>query len=190
MKKTIFLIATLVFSLYLTGCTKSNVNDNVAYQNRNGTGTTRVNYNNPNHVGPAITGVDNTNPNTGLNGNINGNNVGNYNNSRMRVADKAAKKVADLPEVDTANIIVTKNNAYVAAKLNSSTTKLTSAIKSKISRKVKSVDHDIDHVYISVNPDFYDRINTYAGDIRNGRPISGFFNEFTQTIQRVFPNAK
>jgi YhcN/YlaJ family sporulation lipoprotein len=121
---------------------------------------------------------------------LNRNNVGN-NRSRMSVADKAAKKVADLPEVDRANIIVTDNNAYVAAKLDrSSRNELTSDIEKKISRKVKSVDPSIDNVYVSVNPDFYDRMNTYAGDIRNGRPISGFFEEFSDTIRRVFPNAR
>ncbi|MBT2653668.1 YhcN/YlaJ family sporulation lipoprotein [Bacillus sp. ISL-18] len=41
----------------------------------------------------------------------------------------------------------------------------------------------IDNVYVSENPDFYDRMTTYASDIRNGRPISGFFNEFTETIR-------
>nr|WP_268869256.1 YhcN/YlaJ family sporulation lipoprotein [Heyndrickxia coagulans] len=43
-------------------------------------------------------------------------------------------------------------------------------------------------VYISENPDFFDQMSDYVNDIRNGRPISGFFNQFNDTIQRVFPN--
>jgi YhcN/YlaJ family sporulation lipoprotein len=109
----------------------------------------------------------------------------------MRVADEVAARVADLKEVDTANVIVTENNAYVAVKLSpSSRNEWTKKIENKISRRVKSVDPDIDNVFVSENPDFYDRMNTYASDIRNGKPVSGFFNQFTETIRRVFPKAK
>jgi len=199
MKKSIFVIGTLIFSLYLSGCARNNVNDDVAYRNRNTTEPTRVNYNNPNNGGPAITGVDtsdrvidrNRNRNNITNvRNDNRNNVGN-NQSKIRIADKAANKVTDLSEVDSANILVTDNNAYVAAKLDpSSRNELTTDIENKISRAVKSVDSDIDNVYVSVNPDFYNRMTSYAGDIRNGRPISGFMDQFSDTIRRVFPNAR
>ncbi|MFJ7725741.1 YhcN/YlaJ family sporulation lipoprotein [Neobacillus sp. NPDC097160] len=194
MKKSLFVIGTLIFSLYLSGCAKNNVNNDVAYRNRNTMEPTRVNYNNPNNGGPAITGVDTSNRGLDRNRNnitnVRNDNIGN-NQSKIRIADKAADKVTDLPEVDHANILVTDNNAYVAAKLDpSSRNELTSTIENKISRAVKSVDSDIDNVYVSVNPDFYDRMNTYAGDIRNGRPISGFMNEFSDTIRRIFPNAR
>ncbi|WML40172.1 YhcN/YlaJ family sporulation lipoprotein [Neobacillus sp. OS1-2] len=197
MKKSLFVIGSLVFSLYLSGCARNDVNDNVAYRNRNTNEPTRVNYNTPNNGGPAITGVDTSNRDLDRTRNNitnvrhdNRNNVGN-NQSKIRIADKAADKVTNLPEVDHANIIVTDNNAYVAAKLDpSSRNELTTDIENKISRAVKSVDADIDNVYISVNPDFYDRMNHYASDIRNGKPISGFVNEFSDTIRRVFPDAR
>jgi spore cortex protein len=170
MKKTVFLITTLIFSLHLTGCAKNNVNDDVAYRTRNATEPTRVNYNNANRN--------------------NVTNVRNDNRSKMRVADEVADKVSDMPEVDTANVIVTENNAYVAAKLNGSANKLTSAVEDKIARKVKSVDPDIDNVYVSVNPAFFKQMNDYARDIRNGRPISGIFKQFSDMISRVFPDVK
>ncbi|MFZ7944376.1 MULTISPECIES: YhcN/YlaJ family sporulation lipoprotein [Bacillaceae] len=197
MKKSVLVIGTLIFSLYLSGCARNNVNDDVAYRNRNVTDPTRVNYNTPNNGGPAITGVDTSNRGLDRNRtnitdvrNDNMNNIGN-NQSKIRIADKAAGKVTDLPEVDHANILVTDNNAYVAVKLDSkSRNELTSDIENKISRAVKSVDSDIDNVYVSVNPDFYQRMNSYAGDIRNGRPFSGFIDEFSDTIRRVFPDAR
>lgn len=164
MKKSLILIAILIFSLELTGCARNNVNKNDLV-NRD-----QVTRNN-------ITNVRDNND---------------YDNrSRMRVADDAAKKVVDLKEVDTANVIVTENNAYVAVKLSpTSRNEVTTSIERKISQRVKSTDRDIDNVYVSENPDFYDRMTTYSSDIRNGRPISGFFNEFTETIRRVFPKAK
>ncbi|MDR4947901.1 YhcN/YlaJ family sporulation lipoprotein [Neobacillus cucumis] len=165
MKKTLILMAILIFSLDLTGCSKNNLNKNdVVNRDQN---VTKNNITN------------------------NKNNNAFDNRTKMRVADNAAKKVADLPEVDTANVIVTNNNAYVAVKLSpTSRNKGTYHIEHKISQRVKSTDRDIDNVYVSENPDFYDRINTYASDIRNGKPVSGFFNEFTETIRRVFPKAK
>ena len=165
MKKSLILIAFLIFSLDLTGCARNNVNKN---------------------------DVVNRDQNVTRNNITNDRDNNDYDNrSRMRVADDAAKKVADLKEVDTANVIVTENNAYVAVKLTpTSRNKGTYSIEHKISQRVKSTDRDINNVYVSENPDFYDRMTTYASDIRNGRPISGFFNEFTETIRRVFPKAK
>lgn len=188
MKKSLFLTTTLIFSLYLTGCANKNVNNDVAYRNRNNIEPTRVHYNNLNQGGPAITSLDTSD--TELDRNRNRTNVG-TNGTKMRIADKAADKVTDLREVDSATIIVTDNNAFVAAKLdNSALNKLTDGIENKISRKVKSVDPNIDNVYVSVNPDFYDRMNSYAGDIRNGRPLTGLMDEFSKTIRRVFPDAR
>lgn len=189
MKKTVFLITTLIFSLYLSGCARNNVNDNVANPNRNQNlnDPTRVNYT-PNPTGP--TNVDNRNNVTNVRtDNRDLNQIDNR--SKMRVADDAARNVADLREVDTANVIVTENNAYVAAKLSRGYgDRLTNNIKNKISHRVKSVDRDIDNVYVSVNPDFYGQMNTWANDIRRGDPVSGFVNQFNDAVRRVFPEQK
>ena len=167
------------------------MNNEVATRQRNATDITRVNYN-PHQVGPAISSADTSDPELDRTRKHNNrNNVGNNNPTNTRLADKAVDKVINLSEVDDAVIIVNDNNAYVAAKLNrSSRNELTSDIKDKIAHAVKSVDENIDNVYISVNPDFYDRMNTYSRDIRNGRPVSGFMDEFSDIIRRVFPNAK
>lgn len=187
------IIASLLLGIYVTGCTKSNVND-VAYRNRNANVPTRVNYRTtgPTTNGPVVTNPNVTNPNvTDVRyNNRNVNNVGN-NQSRMVVADKVAHRVTDLPEVDTANVIVTENNAYVAAKLAKHYgDKLTNNIEKKISDQVKSVDPGINNVYVSVNPDFYHRMTNYSEDIRNGKPVTGLFDEFSRTVRRVFPDLK
>ncbi|MGG1399314.1 YhcN/YlaJ family sporulation lipoprotein [Bacillus salipaludis] len=196
MKKTAFLIGSLVFSLYLTGCGKNNVNDDVANRNRNVNEPTRVNYN-P-HGGPAITGVDNSDPRVRNNitdvRNDNRNNVTDVRNdndvdNRMSVADDAADRVSDLSEVDSATVIASDDNAYVAVKL-AGNDKLTNNLEDKISDKVKSVDRDIDNVYISANPDFFGQMNQWAGDIRDGRPVTGFFKEFSDSVRRIFPDLK
>jgi spore cortex protein len=196
-KKSLFVIATLIFSVYLTGCARNDANDDVTARNRDADQLTRVNFNNPNQVGPAISGADTTDPELDRNRNYNSiTNVRNdytvgNNHTKTRVADIAASKVTDLAEVDDATVIVNDNNAYVAAKLNrTDRNELTSDIQNKISRAVKSVDDEIDNVYISLNPDFYNRMKIYSDDIRAGRPVSGFMDEFSDSIRRMFPNAR
>jgi spore cortex protein len=119
------------------------------------------------------------------------NNQINQNDNRIAVADNAAKKIVALREVDQANVLVTDNNAYVAAKLEvNAGNKLERNVEKKISDLVKSTDRNIDNVYVSVNPDFYTRTTSYANDIRNGYPVAGFFDEFNTLIQRTFPTRR
>lgn len=190
MKLKLLMVASLGLSLYLTGCAKNNVNDDTASRNRNGMEPTKVNYNprtdtldqrnNKNMTNPNVTDVRYDNRTMD---NASGT------RPRVKVADMAANKLADLKEVDTANVIVSDNNAYAAVKLATGQ-KLTKGLEKKMSNRVKSVDQNIDRVYISANPDFYKRMTTYAGDIRSGKPISGFFDEFTRSVKRVFPDVK
>ncbi|NGY89518.1 hypothetical protein F3K44_01925 [Bacillus megaterium] len=49
------------------------------------------------------------------------NNVDDNNQTRLEVADKAADRIAKLDEVDSANVIVTNRNAYVAVVLRDGT---------------------------------------------------------------------
>ncbi|MGC4377421.1 YhcN/YlaJ family sporulation lipoprotein [Fictibacillus sp. Mic-4] len=111
------------------------------------------------------------------------------NKTNMQVADDAAENVANLPEVHTANVIVTDNNAYVAAVLEGGK-KLTKDLEKKMADEVKKADPTINNVYVSTNPDFVNHMKRYAKDIREGRPISGFVNEFSKMVQRLFPNAR
>ncbi|WMM90811.1 YhcN/YlaJ family sporulation lipoprotein [Heyndrickxia coagulans] len=132
-----------------------------------------------------------TNGNNGAdltNNNGNGNN--NNNNNNVRVANRIARSIENLKEVAQAFVIATNDNAYVAVLLerNQNNDKLDKKLKNKISKVVKQTDPSINDVYISENPDFFDQMSDYVNDIRNGRPISGFFNQFNDIIQRVFPN--
>lgn len=131
--------------------------------------------------------VDNNRDTIDMNNNRNNQN----NENRISVADRAANKIAAMREIDQANVFVTENNAYVAAQLESNTNnKQTKELEKRISDIVKSTDRDIDRVYVSVNPDFYNRTSSYANDIRNGRPVAGFAEEFGTLIERVFPTIR
>ncbi len=114
-------------------------------------------------------------------------------NNRFEIADKAAEKIANMPEVEDANVFVTDENAYVAAELKTGMKtegEATRDLERKISQHVKATDPDIDNVFVSTNPEFIDRAGTYADRVEQGEPIEGMFEEFNETVRRIFPNAR
>ena len=64
---------------------------------------------------------------------------------------------------------------------------LSDDVKKEISDIVQSVDNDIDNVYVTTNPDFFDLTNNYADDINQGEPVEGFFDQIGNAIERLFP---
>ena len=111
------------------------------------------------------------------------------NQTELEVADEAADRIAKLDEVDTANVIVTNRNAYVAVVLkNGANGEVTARLKKKISDQVKATDRDIRNVYVSSDPDFVNRMEGYGNRINEDASRDGLFEEFTETVRRVFPN--
>jgi YhcN/YlaJ family sporulation lipoprotein len=109
--------------------------------------------------------------------------------NRIQIANKAAAKITSLPGVMQANVLVTQRNAYVAAVLKNNA-QLTQDIEKQIADQVRSTDPNIQNVYVSTNPDLVDRFNTYVRDVQQGRPVSGFVDQFNEIVRRIFPNAK
>lgn len=129
------------------------------------------------------------------NNNANNNNADVDNTDQYDVAEEAAGLIVKkVNGIDNAYVFTTENNAYVAAEVEDNqggeTPELTDEIKEQISKVVKSVNNNIDNVYVSTNPDFMDFANNYANDFENGQPIEGFFEEMGNMIERVFPENK
>lgn len=186
------IIGAGLVSLMLVGCGTNNDNDRFTSDDNRPLGV-RYNpqdnrdgvYNNMNDG----LGVNN-NGNNGA-GNNNRNNANNNNDQNIDVADDVADRIARLDEVERAYVLVTNRNAYVAVRLTDrSNNNLTRSMERKIAREARKANKQIDNVYVSENPDFYDRMRGYRNDINNGRPVSGFFDEFTETVRRVFPTAR
>jgi YhcN/YlaJ family sporulation lipoprotein len=122
----------------------------------------------------------------------NNNVIGMHSNSRIEMSDKVANKLAASPEIDTAFVVLTDHNAYVAVtqsdKVKSTkSNQLTNALKDKIADQVKSMAPTVENVYVSANPDFISRMKGYASDVRQGHPIQGLIVEFNALVERVFP---
>jgi spore cortex protein len=190
----------MVCSFCLTGCTGNA--DNQAGEKPNN----QINPENVDFTGNGKTGVDSALDNTlGVDVNsdqtnnvleernhrlkrTNHQNVNNNSNTDLTVSDKASERVKALPEVSAANVLITDNNAYVAVKLKRPEERMTNRLQTKITRALKE-NRTIEGVYISENPIFYQRMERYTGDIRAGRPVGGFVDEFSDTIRRLFPDA-
>lgn len=131
------------------------------------------------------TGANNgaTNGGTGNNGATNDTEA-----QEVEVADEVADKITEMEEVESASVLVTDNNAYVAVELSEGTEE-TEEIKTKISDAAKAENADFNNVYVSANPDFALQFRDYGDRIRANEPVEGFFDEFAETVDRVFPDA-
>jgi YhcN/YlaJ family sporulation lipoprotein len=114
----------------------------------------------------------------------------NNSDDRIQVAEQAANKITGITGVRQANVLITQRNAYVAAVLDNNDGRLTREIEGQIAQQVRAIDPNVRNVYVSTNPDFVGRINTYVNDVQQGRPIAGFVEQFNEMVQRIFPNAR
>ncbi|TCS94723.1 YhcN/YlaJ family sporulation lipoprotein [Hazenella coriacea] len=124
--------------------------------------------------------------------NAQGNTANNNLAKGFRVSDDIADRVADMKNVDTAAAVVLGNYAYIGV-----TTRdmgkdglLTDDFKQKIADEARSVDPNLQRVFVSANPNFVKQLNGYVNDFRNGRPIGGIIEGVTNVINRTFPEAK
>ncbi|MFH0348601.1 YhcN/YlaJ family sporulation lipoprotein [Bacillus sp. SW14] len=185
------LASMLLVPLLMTGCGMANQGEG----RRDNANPENVNYRNPvndngrGNINDVNNNRDNVDNNVTDNVNDNGNNNGNE-NQQLEVADDAADKISDMKEVEQANVIVAGNQAYVAVVLKNGKEDVGQDLKKKISDKVKDTDKNMDNVYVSANPDFADRMQGYGDRIQNGDPVAGFFDEFSETVQRIFPQAE
>ncbi|QFG01069.1 YhcN/YlaJ family sporulation lipoprotein [Psychrobacillus glaciei] len=130
---------------------------------------------------------NNTTTTTTTNENVNTDVTGN-NDHKLELADDVADEITKMSEVDSASVIVTDKNAYVAVKLKEGVSE-SEALETKIADQARATHADFKNVYVSTNPDFAKQFTEYGEKIRANEPVEGFFKEFSDTIKRVFPDA-
>lgn len=141
----------------------------------------------------------------GMNGNRGTVSNGLHQNTKMVRADEIVRKLEAMKDIESANVLLTDQNAYVAIELESSANQngnrtysqfnsmedsdqVSDKIKQKVSDTIKKMNPDIENVYVSANPDFMDRMNGYMEQLDDGKPVRGFINEFNTMVERMFPN--
>ncbi|MBX9954372.1 YhcN/YlaJ family sporulation lipoprotein [Peribacillus simplex] len=171
------IVSSAMMALVITGCATNNNED--ASENLGLNRTHQDNLDNPMNVGDTRQNVNNDN-------NDNGNGV-----NGMRVSEDISNRVEALKEVSNANVIVTENNAYVGAVLKDGGEKdISNDLKERVADAVRGADPSVDQVYVSANPDFVQRMDRYANDIENGKPVEGFAEEFRELVTRIFPSPR
>ncbi|API91118.1 lipoprotein YhcN [Virgibacillus pantothenticus] len=191
-----------VLGLVLAGCMNADDNNNGNENADDNVEQTRYN----NNTGEGMTGdrdYDMTRP-------AERDQENNNNANRYEVSKESAERITEeIDEIDTAYVLTMDNNAYVAAGLDTNDTnvenkntgnntanntnnvdkgnELTDDVKSRVKQIVQSVDADIDNVYVSTNPDFLNLTQNYANDVENGEPVEGFFEQFGNMVERIFP---
>lgn len=63
---------------------------------------------------------------------------------------------------------------------------VSNAFERKVANAVRRKDSRIHQVYVSANPDFYDRVKTFAEDIRGNNNNDGLFDRFNDIIDDFF----
>ncbi|MHA6251608.1 YhcN/YlaJ family sporulation lipoprotein [Oceanobacillus sp. CAU 1775] len=115
-----------------------------------------------------------------------GNNDGNMNRNNNRGNHDGNISTRDDGRIDSDNN--RGNNRGNMTRTNNRDHDVPDNIKGEIADIVRSVDRNIEHVYVSTNPDFLDLANNYADDVDQGQPIEGLFDQMGTMIERIFPD--
>ncbi|MEK4014228.1 YhcN/YlaJ family sporulation lipoprotein [Peribacillus sp. FSL M8-0224] len=178
------IVSSAMMALVITGCATNDNED--ASENLGLNRTHQDNLDNPMNVGDTRQNVNNVNNDNNINNDNNDNGV-----NGMRVSEDISNRVEALKEVSNANVIVTENNAYVGAVLKDGGEKdISNDLKERVADAVRAADPSVDQVYVSANPDFVQRMDRYANDIENGKPVEGFAEEFRELVTRIFPSPR
>ena len=74
----------------------------------------------------------------------------------------------------------------IGTRTNARGTISTSSLDQKIIKQVRAADRSIDNVYVSYDTDTFGRMNNYSNDIRTGTNRDGLWNDFTNSVNRMF----
>ncbi|SFC27879.1 sporulation lipoprotein, YhcN/YlaJ family [Bacillus sp. OV322] len=181
--------ASGALALFIAGCAADHNNDG-----KRNLGLNTSNHKDRNNTMDVRNTGDNNRPDIMNNDNVNNGNdnqMTNRHDNDYSFSDKVANRVEALKDVKHARVVLADHTAYVGAVLADRNVKdVTGSLENKIADQVKESDKSVDKVYVSINPDFVQRLDNYSDDFQNGKPVKGFADEFSQTIKRVFPDAR
>ncbi|NLY47241.1 MAG: hypothetical protein GX053_14825 [Tissierella sp.] len=212
-----FFALLLILSVAIVGCAPADNTNDTGMNNRNNRLTTQTRISDRwdnNGLNNGINGANDSLLNdgfdngldTGLNGGINngmnnGINDNNLNNGMTRSNDNStnfgnmatnaneiARKIAALPEVDKASVVISEDTALVGCSLRGNTQgTMTNALRQKI-RGIVNESANINNVSVTTDPEMTNRIQTMSNSIFQGNPIEGFAEEIRELIRDITPN--
>ena len=106
------------------------------------------------------------------------------------VWDDAKKKIDAIKDVKSSHVVAVGHDAFVAVVLeNENHEEPPKELKKKISDEVMNEDSEINKVYVSSNPEFFDHMENYGERLHAGESFSGLYDEFKGMSKRTFPES-
>lgn len=106
-------------------------------------------------------------------------------------ADKIAKKVNQIKDVNSSTVVLSDTRAWVGIDLKANVGgNMTDQVKNEVSKVVKAEDRNIQTVYVTADADTVTRLKAIANDITAGKPVSGFISELENIGSRIMPSKK
>ncbi|TYS52118.1 YhcN/YlaJ family sporulation lipoprotein [Bacillus infantis] len=191
MKKLRWLLIGAAASVLITGCASSNQGSQDGKDGQSGTLSMR-NVTDSDATDDANNLLDDEqNNNKQYNNGLEDNGQNDSDHENLRNSEDAQQKVEAMKEVDKAVVITAGSKAYAAVNLaNGENGDVNDEMKKKVSDQVQAADQNINEVFVSSNPDFMERMRGYRDDIQNGKPVRGLFDQFSETVQRIFPESR
>ncbi|WP_053361410.1 YhcN/YlaJ family sporulation lipoprotein [Bacillus sp. FJAT-27251] len=157
--KRIAIVSVALTALLLSACGVNNDDTNdTAVQDRDKQAKV-------NNIGNDLPNGSKANNRNEADNNLTNTNNGNNDTQRTKLAGQIEAEVVSMNEVNQSSVTIKNNNAYVAVQLDNNNKDLSKDTAQRIGNLAKSIDPNIENVYISVNPD--GSVNPDASDRMN-----------------------
>lgn len=105
----------------------------------------------------------------------------------QEIADHLVQLATSVPQVNGANCVVIGNMAIVGIDVNGDLDRSrVGTIKYSVAEALRKDPHGV-RAIVTADVDMNERIKEISGDIRRGRPVSGFADELGDMIGRLMP---
>ncbi|MCW3489570.1 YhcN/YlaJ family sporulation lipoprotein [Dethiobacter alkaliphilus] len=101
------------------------------------------------------------------------------------LANRVADIATDVEGVDDAVVVVISNLAMVGITLEDGAEGREVEIKQEVSSTIEDREPGIVNAYVSADPDIIRQLEEISAGIQRGEPISTFFDQITEVLQRM-----
>ncbi|MCL6515754.1 YhcN/YlaJ family sporulation lipoprotein [Alicyclobacillus sp.] len=110
---------------------------------------------------------------------------------RLQAEQRVADRVARIPGVRRAAVLVAGDTAYIGVELAGGThAGLAEETKQSIIRTAKAAHPGLRRVLVSANPDVYHHLRDFASDLAAGRPVDAVWSNLRSMVERVWPDVR
>ena len=118
-----------------------------------------------------------------------------HENTFFQLNDEMTDVVIHMPGVQSAYVMMTDRNAYVAVNRGSADIltngpQMPETFVQRVADAVKSKSPSTRNVFVSEDPVLWSRMQTYTRFVREGYPLQSFVAEFNALVERIFPAAQ